>query len=72
MSNLVPLPIESAGRRALFAGLVLFCLTPYASPPLALALGLALALTVGHPLKRHNARAVKYLLQASVVGLASA
>ncbi|MDT8287849.1 MAG: putative sulfate exporter family transporter, partial [Elusimicrobiales bacterium] len=69
MTNPVPHPIESAWRRALFVGLVLFCLTPYASPPLALALGLALALTVGHPFRAHNGRAVKYLLQASVVGL---
>lgn len=69
MSNPGTLPVESAGRRVLFVVLVLFCLTPYASPPLALALGLALALTVGHPFKAHNGRAVKYLLQASVVGL---
>lgn len=69
MGNSVPLSVESAGGRALFAVLVLFCLTPYASPPLALALGLALALTVGNTFKAHNGRAVKYLLQASVVGL---
>lgn len=55
--------------RALFGVLAVFCFTPYASPPLALALGLALALTVGHPYKTRNSAAVKYLLQASVVGL---
>ncbi len=56
-------------QAALFSGFLLFCLTPYASPPLALALGLALALTIGHPWRGHNARVVKYLLQFSVVGL---
>ena len=54
---------------ALFAALALFCLTPYATPPLALALGLALALSLGHPYRAHNGKAVKYLLQWSVVGL---
>ena len=47
----------------------LFCLGPWASPPLALALGLAMALSMGHPYKQHNSKAVKYLLQLSVVGL---
>jgi len=56
-------------RTALFSALFLFCLTPYASPPVALALGLGLALTVGHPWRSRNARVVKYLLQFSVVGL---
>jgi uncharacterized integral membrane protein (TIGR00698 family) len=55
--------------RAIFALLAVFCFTPLASPPLALALGLAMALTIGHPYKTHNSKAVKYLLQASVVGL---
>lgn len=56
-------------QAALFSALLLFCLTPYASPPLALALGLGLAFTAGHPWRGHNARVVKYLLQFSVVGL---
>jgi len=28
---------------------VIFCLTPLASPPIALAIGINLALTIGHP-----------------------
>ncbi|HNW43381.1 MAG TPA: putative sulfate exporter family transporter [Elusimicrobiales bacterium] len=56
-------------RRALFVSLCAFCFTSFASPPVALALGLVLALTVGHPYKTHNSKAVKYLLQASVIGL---
>ena len=54
-------------RKAAFAALIVFCLTPWCSPPIALALGLAFALTVGSPFK--TSRATKILLQASVVGL---
>jgi len=46
-----------------------FCLTPYASPPVALALGLVIALTIGHPFQKYNSKATKILLQVSVVGL---
>lgn len=53
----------------LFAVLVVFCLTPWASPPLALALGIAFALSIGHPFPRQVSRATRLLLQASVVGL---
>ena len=56
-------------RVAVFVAAILFCLTPWASPPLALALGLALALTIGHPFPQRNAKATKILLQVSVVGL---
>ena len=54
-------------RKATFVALLLFCLTPWCSPPIALALGLALALTVGSPFK--TSKPTKLLLQASVVGL---
>ena len=50
-----------------FFALLLFCLTPWFSPPLALALGLALALTLGSPFK--TSKQTRILLQASVVGL---
>ena len=55
--------------KLVFGAVLFFCLTPWASPPLALALGLVLAMTLGHPYKKYNSMAVKYLLQASVVGL---
>lgn len=48
---------------------VVFCLTPWSSPSVALFLGLVLSMTVGHPWKKYNAKAVKRLLQISVVGL---
>lgn len=54
-------------RAVLFFACIAFCLTPWASPPLALALGLAVALTVGTPYK--TSKATKLLLQISVVGL---
>jgi uncharacterized integral membrane protein (TIGR00698 family) len=54
-------------RVGVFVALLLFCLTPWCSPPLALALGLALALTIVSPFP--TSKATKLLLQASVVGL---
>jgi uncharacterized integral membrane protein (TIGR00698 family) len=46
---------------------ILFCVTPWASPGLALALGLGFALTLDNPYRTRGARIAKYLLQASVV-----
>lgn len=54
-------------RPAIFIALLLFCLTPWCSPSIALALGLAFALTLGSPYK--TSKATKLLLQGSVVGL---
>jgi uncharacterized integral membrane protein (TIGR00698 family) len=56
-------------RSIVFILLIAFCLTPWASPPIALALGLALALTIGNPYAGRTGKATKILLQASVVGL---
>jgi uncharacterized integral membrane protein (TIGR00698 family) len=53
-------------RLLLVAGAV-FCLTPWGSPPLALALGAALALTLENPYPGPSRLAAKYLLQVSVV-----
>lgn len=46
---------------------MLFCLSPYGSPPVALALGLGLALTLGNPYPSVTGKPTKYLLQASVI-----
>ena len=59
-------PISS---KILFLAGLLFSLTPWASPPLALALGLALGLSVGNPFRNQTRRVTTTLLQASVVGL---
>ncbi|HEV2720622.1 MAG TPA: putative sulfate exporter family transporter [Thermoanaerobaculia bacterium] len=56
-------------RVAVFVALLAVCASGFVSPPIALALGLALALTLGHPFAQYNAKATKILLQASVVGL---
>jgi uncharacterized integral membrane protein (TIGR00698 family) len=56
-------------RKAAFAALLLFTLTPWCSPPLALALGLSLGLTIGNPFAGRTSRPTRLLLQASVVGL---
>ncbi|HEX2451022.1 MAG TPA: putative sulfate exporter family transporter [Gemmatimonadales bacterium] len=47
----------------------LFVVTPWASPPLALALGAALALAVGNPNPVRTGRVARILLQTAVVGL---
>ncbi|MBO3272193.1 YeiH family protein [Hymenobacter defluvii] len=56
-------------RQVLFALFLVFCLTPWASPPVALALGLVLAQTVGNPFTSHTKAFTHKLLQFSVIGL---
>ena len=53
----------------LFAALAVSTLTGFVSPPVALAIGLAFALTLGNPIPEISSRASKLLLQWSVVGL---
>lgn len=47
--------------------MVLVCLSPWGSPPVALALGLALAFTIGNPFPKVTGKPTKLLLQASVI-----
>ncbi len=54
-------------RKATFFLIILSCLTPYVSPPIALALGLLMALTIGNPFARRMGKPTKILLQSSVV-----
>ena len=54
-------------RKAVFVLLVIFLLSPYGSPPLALALGIALALTIGNPFPGLTGSPTRLLLQFSVV-----
>jgi uncharacterized integral membrane protein (TIGR00698 family) len=56
-------------REIVFGITVIACLTPLVSPPLALVLGLFIALFVGHPFMQLNHKATNILLQVSVVGL---
>ena len=55
--------------KILFLAGLFFVLSPWASPPLALALGLVLGLTVSNPFRSETRRTTTGLLQASVVGL---
>ena len=59
----VPKPIALA----VYAAAAAFCLTPWSSPGLALALGLAFALTLENPYREQGSGHVRLLLQASVV-----
>ena len=54
-------------QKALFFLLVIFILSPWGSPALALVLGLGLALTIGNPFPKLEGKPTTYLLQASVV-----
>lgn len=56
-------------RQVAFGLLLFFCLTPWASPPIALALGLALAQALGNPFAARTRVVTSKLLQFSVVGL---
>jgi uncharacterized integral membrane protein (TIGR00698 family) len=60
---------QNIGRIIVFIAALIFCLSPLASPPIALAIGLVIALTIGHPFIHLNNKATKILLQVSVVGL---
>jgi len=63
-------PVRSASTREIIFGAALIaCLTPWVSPPIALVLGLIIALFVGHPFLHLNHKATHILLQLSVVGL---
>lgn len=54
-------------KKAVFIASIIFNLSPYGSPPIALALGLAMAFTIGNPFPQVEGKATKYLLQGSVV-----
>lgn len=55
--------------KILFIAGLLFCLTPWASPPLALLAGLLFGAVARHPYPGESRQISKYLLQAAVVGL---
>ncbi len=54
-------------QKVLFIILILVCLTPFVSPPIALAVGLVAALSFGNPFPAKTKKATKILLQVSVV-----
>jgi uncharacterized integral membrane protein (TIGR00698 family) len=60
---------NSTIQQAVFVLLILLCLFPIISPPIALLLGLVVANLFGHPFLHLNHKATNILLQVSVVGL---
>lgn len=65
----VLLHINTTVQQIIFVLLLLLCLFPIISPPIALLLGLVVANLSGHPFIHLNHKATNVLLQASVVGL---
>ncbi|QQS45866.1 MAG: putative sulfate exporter family transporter [Acidobacteriota bacterium] len=55
--------------RIIFFTCILFVISPFASPPLALAIGLAYGLLFPHPYAKGTKSFAKTLLQLSVIGL---
>ena len=56
-------------QKIIFFLAIVACLTPFVSPPIALALGLIMALTIGNPFLPETQKTTNYLLQISVVML---
>jgi uncharacterized integral membrane protein (TIGR00698 family) len=56
-------------QQVIFVLILLLCLFPIISPPIALVLGLVIANVSGHPFLHLNHKATNILLQVSVVGL---
>lgn len=56
-------------RKIIFISALVLCLFPIISPPIALFMGIIVALFVGHPYMHLNSKATTLLLQFSVVGL---
>ncbi len=54
-------------QKIIFIAACIFCLSPFGSPPVALALGVVIALTIGTPYPKLSGKPTKYLLQTSVV-----
>jgi uncharacterized integral membrane protein (TIGR00698 family) len=63
------LNINNNVRKVIFIACVLFSLTPFVSPAIALLMGLVIAQLTGHPYLHLNHKATSLLLQMSVVGL---
>lgn len=56
-------------KKIIFIITFIFCFTPFASPPIALAVGIIIALSLGNPFSKWSTKITRLLLQASVVGL---
>ena len=57
-------------RKAVFIILVIFCLSPFGSPRVAVVLGMALGLTLGKPFPQISDKTTELLLEAAIILLA--
>jgi len=60
---------NETSQKIIFIGVIIFCLTPFISSPIALALGIILAIFIGNPFEKHLHKYIHLLLQVSIVGL---
>lgn len=60
---------NETSQRIIFIGLAILCLTPFVSSPIALALGIILAVFIGNPFEKNLHQYIHLLLQISIVGL---
>lgn len=56
-------------KKIVFFVLLALSLLPFVNAPIALVIGVVMANTIGNPFREFSARAVKWLLQISIVGL---
>ncbi|HKO78570.1 MAG TPA: putative sulfate exporter family transporter [Flavobacterium sp.] len=63
------LKMNAVVQQVIFVLILLLCLFPIISPPVALVLGLIIANVFGHPFLHLNHKVTNILLQVSVVGL---
>ena len=63
------LSINNTVRQIIFVALVMLCMAPFITAPIALLLGIIMTQTLGHPFIHLNNKATKILLQLSVIGL---
>ncbi|WP_245318666.1 YeiH family protein [Hymenobacter elongatus] len=66
---LVVMGVSLTPQKLIFGLALLVCVSPLGSPPLALLLGLVVALGIGNPFQTQSRRVTSKLLQWSVVGL---
>lgn len=56
-------------NKIIFVSTFLLCFTPFVQPPVALLMGLIIAIIIGNPFIEKNKTVTNYLLKISVVGL---
>ncbi|SHK22591.1 conserved hypothetical integral membrane protein [Chryseobacterium polytrichastri] len=60
---------NETSQKIIFIGIIILCLTPFVSSPIALALGILLVIFIGNPFEKKVHQYIHLLLQISIVGL---